>query len=149
MKITECHGDIRNPIRLGNAKITASDLASHFKQVAEDRGVPITVRADSIRSGGMLFGSDYPCVIISHPNPPASYFDIVVIISGNAISFKYAGYSKANYNHNRKEDYRNQAKQGSLSGMLKGAFVNDDVMALQDEAAWQSEVLDIIETIVE
>ena len=147
MKITDCHGDIRDAIRLGNTKVTANELAQHFAQVAASRNIPISVKPDSIRSGG-LFGRSYPCVIIKHPNPPASYFDVVVIISDNAISFKYAGYSKANYNHNRKEGYRNQAMQGSLTSALKGAFITDDVMALQDEAAWQSSVLDVIETIV-
>lgn len=145
MKISDCHGDIRDAIRLGNAKVTANELAQHFAQVAASRNIPISVKPDSIRSGG-LFGRSYPCVIIKHPNPPASYFDVVVIISDNAISFKYAGYSKANYKHNRKEDYR---KQGSLTSALMGAFINDDVMALQDEAAWQSSVLDVIETIIE
>lgn len=127
-----------DPIRF-RAVCTAGELAEEIKQAARERGVPADVRVDTIRSGGMMFGSTCPCVVVSHPNPPQRYFDQLLILNGNVVSFKYWGESKANTNHNKKEEYR---------GSWKGLFVNDDQMALQTEMVWHAEMKEIYESLI-
>ena len=138
MNVKDCRGDVMESTRFKQV-CTAEEFAELVEQKARERGVPVKVRVDTIRSGGMMFGTTCPCVLVSHPNPPQRYFDQIVIFNGNVVSFKYWGESKANTNHNKKQEYR---------GSLKSLFVNDDQMALQTEMAWHSELREIYESLM-
>lgn len=143
MKMAECHGDIRDPVRLGNVRVSSFQLADFIKREASSRRIPASVDTDTVSSGSLLSRKDYPCVIVSHPDHPTDYFKIVVIIGDSTVSFKYSGYSKAHHAHNRKEAYK---KESSIGSLIKSAFVNDDIMAMQDEDVWRSVIIEILET---
>lgn len=139
MNINESCGELMPPIRLRNTEgCTAENMAANIQAIAQQRGVPANTNVQTIRSGNFLFGSDYPCVIVSHPNPPQPYFSHMIVINGSVISFHYWGRSKANENRNKKE---------ALKGTFRGMFVSDDSLALQTEDAWHSEMQEIYESL--
>lgn len=140
-KIKDCRGEIRVPIQAEGWK--SSEIANLIKEIADERNVPVKVSVDEVSTGG-LFGTTKPCVIVSHPNPPISYFDHMIIINGNVINFQFWGMSKANYNNNMNEIDK---KSGKLSGLVKSALRSDMSMELQTEQMWHNKILDIYEDI--
>lgn len=135
LNIKNCHGDIQPSIRTRNFSLV--DIANEMRFKLSVREIPATVNINEIKSGG-LFGKTYNCLFICHPNPPQQYYDHVYIVDNDTITFKYYGSSKAMYNSNRKEQLRNA---GTISGMIKSAFINDDEMAFQQEANWHDDVI--------
>lgn len=141
MNTKDCRGEIRQTIQAEGW--TATDIAEYIQAIADRDGIPVNVTTDQVKSGG-LFGSFYPCVLISHPNPPQSYFQHMIIINGNIINFQFWGMSKANYNSNMKEMHRNE---GLLTGLVKSAFYQHGEMALQTEMLWHNQINNIYEEI--
>lgn len=85
MNLKNNRGAIRDPLRFTKDDgITAETLSSAIECFAINRGIPATVRTDTVSEGG-LFGKTYPCVVVSHPNPPDSYFDHVIALCDNQI----------------------------------------------------------------
>lgn len=142
MNVKDCRGEAMSPIQFRDAStLSPGHIIEAIREETTARGVPANFREDSIKSGG-FFGTNYPCIIISHPNPPQSYFDIMIIINNNILTFQFWGYSKANYDSNRKEMYK---QKGTLTGMIRGAIVSVDEIAMQQETAWYNNVLDCIQ----
>lgn len=141
MNIKDCRGELHPPMRFNDvSNLTTDNIASIITDGAADRNVPVNVTKTSIHSGGLFFGSDYPCVMVSHPNPPQEYFSLLFIINGNTLSFMLWGNSKANYNRNKKAEYKQEGK------LFRSMFVSDDPMALQTEQAWEADVMNILES---
>jgi len=140
-KIKDCRGEIRGAIQAEGWD--RESLVQLINQIAEEKGIPVSVSVDEVSTGG-LFGTVMPCIIISHPNPPMSYFQHMVIMNGNIFNFQFWGMSKANYNNNMKEMDRNS---GKLSGLIKSAMRSDMSMELQTEQMWHSQVMSIYEDI--
>ena len=138
MNMKDCGNDFLSSVRFRNAAdLTAQTICNELKSLFSEAKIPANISEDSIKSGG-FFGSTYPCVLISHPNPPQSYFDHVIIINGDTVSFKYYGFSKATFNHNKKEALKQEGK------LLKSALVNDDIMSLETEFNWHRDVTSLI-----
>lgn len=135
MNVKDCRGDIQAPVRIRNLSLV--NIANGTQAELSARGIPATVKTDQVKSGGLL-GKTYNCIMISHPNPPQTYYQHMYIIDNDTICFKYWGTSKAMYNSNRKEQLRSS---GTISGMIKSAFINDDEMAFQQEANWHGNVI--------
>ena len=78
MNMNNARKDFHRPIQYRDvAEINVERLAEFIKTTLNEKDVPANVRTDTVKSGG-LFGSTYPCIVISHPNPPPSYFDHVM-----------------------------------------------------------------------
>ncbi len=145
MNVKDCRGDIIDPIRFRDTSgLTASNIADSLKQLASQENVPAKVWTDTVKSGG-LFGTTYSCVMVAHPDPPQEYFRQMIIINGDTLSFKFWGNSKANYNRNYKAELN---KRGSLTAMIRGAFINDDEMALQTEQTWHASIIDLVKSMI-
>ena len=141
INIKDCKGEAMPPIQFRDASTsTPGNIIQAISEETNARGIPANFRENSIKLGG-FFGTNYPCVIISHPNPPQSYFDIIIIINQNILTFQFWGYSKANYDSNRKDMYSNK---GTLTGMIRGALVKVDELQMQQETVWYSNILDAI-----
>lgn len=138
-KIKDCKGEIMDPIPANGCGIDY--IVGEIRRIAEEKGIPANVSVDEISTGG-LFGKTMPCIIISHPNPPISYFDQMIIMNGDILNFQFWGFSKANYNNNMKEMDRNS---GKLSGLIKSAVRSDMSMELQTEQMWHSQIISIYE----
>lgn len=98
-KMNDCRGEIIGLIQADGWDIDT--IVTTIKNIAEKKSIPIDIKTDEISTGG-LFGKKMPCIIISHPNPPISYFQHMIIINGNIFNFQFWGMSKANYNNIKK-----------------------------------------------
>ncbi|WP_329380529.1 hypothetical protein [Anaerofustis butyriciformans] len=136
-KMNDYRGEIIGPIQADGWDIDT--IVTTIKHIAENKSIPIDIKIDEISTGG-LFGKKMPCIIISHPNPPISYFQHMIIINGNIFNFQFWGMSKANYNNNMKEMDRNS---GKLSGLIKSALRSDMSMELQTEQIWHQKIISI------
>lgn len=141
-KMKDCRGDIMRPVSTNGVDI--QHLADAIIQGTEANGIPANVSVDEITTGG-LFGNVMPCIVVSHPNPPISYFEHLLIFNGDIINFKFYGFSKATYNNNMKEADRNS---GKLSGLLKASLRSDMSMELQTEQLWHSDLCSLYAAIL-
>lgn len=141
MNMKDCRGEIRETIIVENC--SAQAIALEIIKKTKEKNIPAKVEVDVVRAGG-LFGDEYPCVMVSHPNPPQSYFDHMIIVNENLISFQYWGISKANFSSNMKEMHQNS---GTLGGLLKSAFYTDDPMAIQKENLWHKQINSVYDEI--
>ena len=139
MNVKDCRGEIIGALKASGSGWNATNVKNALEELAQERGIPVNFRIDEIKSG-CLFGNYYPCIILSHPNPPQSYFDHMIIFNGDIISFQFWGMSKANYNANMAEYHKNS---GKLSGLVKSAFYGKDEMAMQTEQAWHQEIISL------
>ncbi len=146
LNLKNSRGEVMPPIRFRDATgLTADNISNDIKIAASQQSVPANVWVDSVKSGGLL-GSAYPCVMISHPNPPTEYFKIMIVINGDTLSFQYMGNSKNNVKSNKQEMYRNDH---SLKGLIKSAIVRTDEMAMQQEGNWYADIMQIINSMCE
>lgn len=136
--IKECRGEIRRSVRFNKVNVGADVIAKELAEVFSAKGISANIVAESIKSGG-LFGSVYPCITISHPAPPRSYFEQVIILNGDTVSFEFYGHSQENYNRNKKEALEKEGK------IIQSALVRYDPMAWRTEQNWYSDVIDVIE----
>lgn len=140
LKLKDNWGVITDPISFRDASgLTAKFVADQMKVYLVDRGIPHDISIDTVKEGG-LFGKEYPCVVISHPNPPQSYFKSVYVINGNTVNFLFFGYSEANYKTNRAE-----ARKNSLMGAIMNSISGSDEMAYQQELSWHRAVYEVFE----
>ena len=140
MNLKNNRGAIRDPLRFTKDDgITAETLSSTIECFAINRGIPTTVRTDTVSEGG-LFGKTYPCVVVSHPNPPDSYFDHVIALCDNRMYFYYFGTSRASA-----QAYKRQMRKESsnLLDNLVGSMMSDNTVALDTEYEWHSALISI------
>lgn len=146
MNLKHNKGTVRDPIRVPTGvKITADELAEEVKLIAMQKEIPVSVHTDIVSEGG-LFGKEYPCVVISHPNPPDSYFDQVIAICGESLYFYFFGYSKATTQANKRKMRKDS---NNLLDNLVGAMMSDNTVALDTEDIWHSEVCQIYDELCE
>lgn len=138
-------GQAANPLRIVNAGADYFEsLKSRLPQMFEAAGVPAVVREDEVKSGGLFSGSRVPMLVISHPNPPSRFFDIGVVVNGQALTFPLLGESAQNTQANKR-----QAANES-GGLMSRLFTrNADEFLLQQENMWQKDVLDVIRGLFE
>lgn len=136
-------GMIADPISFRDATgLNAENIAACMREQAEMQGVPVNIRTDIVKEGG-LFGKTYPCVIIHHPNPPQQYFTDVYIINNNTVNFYFFGNSKANHATNLAN-----ARKNTFTGMLLNGLSGSKEMELQAEMNWHRQVLDLFESLL-
>lgn len=136
-------GVICDPISFMDAtNVNAKNIVEMMEINAKEMGVPMNIRIDTMKEGG-LFGNAYPCVVITHPNPPQQYFTHVIVINGNVVNFFFFGNSKANYATNKAN-----ARKDKLSGMILNAFSGSSEMAYQQEMLWHSNVHKVFEACI-
>lgn len=141
--IKDNRGTICDPITFRDASNLKADfICESMKEKALEMGVPMNVRVDSAKEGGLL-GSTYPCVVITHPNPPQQYFTDVIVINGNFVNFFFFGNSKANYQTNRANERKN-----TLSGMILNSISGSNEMAYQQEQLWHHSVIEVFEALL-
>ena len=137
-------GMITEPISFRDASgVNADNIADLMAQEAARNGIPANIRTDYVKEGG-LFGSSYPCVVITHPNPPQRYFTDVYIVNGNTVNFYFFGESKANTSTNIAK-----ARQNSLSGKLLNAISGSNEMAYQQEMLWHRQIYELFEGFID
>ena len=140
MNLKNNRGAIRDPLRFTASNgVTAERLSEFIEHCTTERGIPATVRIDTVSEGG-LFGKTYPCVVVSHPNPPASYFDHVIAICDSRVYFYFFGTSHATFQANKRQMRK---ESSSLLDNLVGSMMSDNTVALDTEYEWYNALLAI------
>ncbi len=133
-------GELHDPITITGCD--GVDLFSALKEyllsAAENTSVPMKIHEDTLKSGGLLFGSRIPLLLINHPDPSCKYFTIGIFFNGSVINFQLLGKSEEQYKYNLKEQAR---KEGNF---IKQALYRPDELKIQQENTWQSDVLSLI-----
>lgn len=141
MKITSFIGDVMEPVRFkSNKNLNTAFIIDQLTWAFKEKSIPAKVYAETAKLGG-LFGSTYPCVVIEHPSPPQEYYKQVILIDDCTLHFKYWGFSKANFNRNKKASLKKDFK---ISSSIRAAFINDDEMAYNKEHEWHSDIASIV-----
>ena len=133
-------GEIHDPINVTNSDgvdLYAS-LRNYLSSLVGSTSVPMSLREDTLKSGGFLFGSRIPLILISHPDPSCKYFSIGKFINDSVMNFQLFGRSEEQYKYNLKE----QAKREG--NFIKQAFYKPDELKIQQESRWESDVLSLI-----
>lgn len=145
LKTGAFRGELREKVRIRDMRGQAlfDNVCKHLPLTLEAEGIPFRYRTDEVRSGGFFGGSSSPCMIVSHPNPPSSFFEIVFLVNDNVISFHVIGESEQNTKANKKAAYEQEGK------WIRAAMVSPDEFLLDQEKAWQADVLDAFASMFE
>ncbi|MBE7000693.1 MAG: hypothetical protein E7428_10990 [Ruminococcaceae bacterium] len=143
-RTSDFRGTVCDGIRFANQRGSElyNAICNTFPEALESEGVPFYSRTDEVKSGG-LFGSVLPMLVISHPNPPSSFFSIGIVVNDNVVSFPLLGESTENTKANKKEALLAEGK------LIRAAMVNPDEFVLQQEKSWQASVIDVFARLVE
>ena len=140
MNLKNNRGTIRGSLRFTkDDNVTAEWLAGFVTYLTTERGIPATVRNDTVSEGG-LFGKTYPCVVVSHPNPPDSYFDHVIALCDNRMYFYFFGNSRATVQANKRQMRK---ESSNLLDNLVGSMMSDNTVALDTEYEWHNALVAI------
>ena len=107
---------------------------------AEEKKIPAKFSIDTVKDGG-LFGRTYPCIVITHPNPPQRYFTDIYLLNDNVVNFYFFGESKANTSRNIAE-----AEKGTLKGFVRSAFASSNEMPYQQEMFWHRQIFELFKS---
>lgn len=145
-KTEEIRGHLIEPITFNN-EIGGDDLYNKIKEtfLAEINAGNILadMREDILKSGGLLFGSKVPLIIISNSSPENRFFDIGICVNEKTVSFPLLGESAENTKNNKKNYYIENGNR------IKAALVKVDELKLQQEAVWQQSIIDCINKNIE
>lgn len=135
-------GEVRKPVRILNQEGDAlyQTIKDELPNSLQQQGIPAATSDQLVKSGG-LFGSKFPMLLVRHPNPPTRFFDIGIVVNQNIVSFQLLGESAQNTKANKLEDLRAQGK------LVRSWLVKPDEFILQQEAAWQAEIMDAFDSI--
>lgn len=100
----------------------------------KEKGIPATIREDVVKSGG-LFGTKFPILIISNPDPENKFFDLGFFVNGQTIYFPLLGTSSENTKLNMKKQYEAEGK------LLRSKMIKPDEFKLQKENEWEALIL--------
>lgn len=141
---TAFRGSVSDPTMITDmgGKALFDELVRELPAALKAAGVPHTYRTDEVKSGNFFRSSYNPILIISHPNPPSSFYDIGFLVNENVISFPLLGESKQHATMNRKNAYIAEGKY------IKAALFNPDEFILQQERAWQAMVMRAFGTLI-
>lgn len=145
IKTGDLRGEIRDKVRIRDMHGQAlfDGICRNLPNKLEEEGIPFNYRTDEVRSGGFFGGSSSPCLIISHPNPPTRFFGIVILVNDNVISFHVIGESEQNTKANKQAMYEKEGK------WIRAKMIGVDEFILQQEQAWQADVLDTFASLFE
>lgn len=145
IKTGSFRGELRDKVRIRDVRGKAlfEGICNALPEKLEEEGIPFSYRTDEVRSGGFLGGSSSPAVIVSHPNPPSRFFDILFLVNDNIISFYVIGESEQNTKANKKAAYEQEGK------FIRAAMIDADEFILEQERAWQADVLDAFASLFE
>lgn len=139
---SDFRGNIRDGARFasmsGDALFQA--MKRDFPIALKSSGVPCNVREDVVKSGG-FFGTKLPMLIVTHPNPPSSYFAMGFIVNESVVSFVYLGESTQNTKMNTKKALEAEGKY------LRAAMVKPDEFLLQQEKLWNAAVMEVFDSL--
>ena len=99
------------------------------------QNIPAEFTETMVRSGGMVFGTKLPALVVSHPNHRGDYFSICFVVNGNTVSFPVTGESVENTKRNKKEYYERTGQY------FKAALIKPDEFKLQQEDEWEMMIL--------
>lgn len=136
-KTSEFRGAMRDDIMFSE-EVGGKELYDKMKAMVMEsvkkKGIPATFREDIVKSGG-IFGTEFPILIISNPNPENKFFDLGFFVNGQTISFPLLGMSSENTKANKKKQYEAEGK------FLRSMMIKPDEFKLQQEIEWQSLIL--------
>lgn len=139
-KTTDFRGEVHEPIRI--TTMSRDDiiflLKTSFPSLLKQSDIPAYVSEEEVRSGG-VFGTTLPMILVKHPDPPTRYFHIGIVINNDILSFALLGESSQNTKVNKMDSLRQQGK------IVRSWFVNPDEFILQQETAWQADVISAVE----
>lgn len=101
----------------------------------KEKGLEASIVEDTVKSGGIFSGTQFPMLIIKNSNPANKFFDIGIYVNGHTVSFPLLGISAENTKANKKEMYINEGKH------IMAMMTNPDELKLQQEAEWQKMIL--------
>ena len=134
----EFMGQAQGDVLLTDAE-TGNNLYNKVKNILmskiKEEGVEASFVEDTVKSGGIFSGTQFPILIIKNPNPANKFFDIGVYVNGHTVSFPLLGVSAENTKANKKAMYLNEGKY------IRGMIVNPDELKLQQEAEWQARII--------
>ena len=138
-------GELRDKVRITDmrGKELFDSICQCLPKVLEQGDIPFSCRTDEVQTGGFFGGSSRPILVVSHPNPPSRFFDIVFLVNDNVISFHVIGESEQNTKANKKAAYEQEGK------FLRAAMINADEFILEQEKSWQADVLDAFASMFE
>lgn len=140
---SEFRGIVADAIRVRDAQGDElyDFIKRNLRRVTKERGIPAVFSEDQVKSGG-LFAPKYPLLIIQHPNPPTRFFYIGITVNQNIVSFPLLGESKQNTAMNKKKALEAEGK------FIAAALTKPDEFILQQEYAWQREIMDAIDSLL-
>lgn len=145
-KTDEIRGQLLEPITFNN-EVGGEELYKKIKDVivSEIAGGNIlaNTREDILKSGGLLFGTKIPLLIISNNVPENRFFDIGICVNEKTVSFPLLGESIENTKNNRKNHYIENGNK------IKAALIKVDELKLQQEAVWQQSIINCINNYLE
>lgn len=141
IRTSEFMGFAAEGIRVRNlrGKALYDTIKTMLKREIAARGIPAGFYEDEVCSGG-FFGSKVPALVIYYKDPPCSFFDIVVAVNDNVITFPVIGESAENTKLNKKARLEEEGKY------MRAAMINPDELLLQQESAWRAEIMDLFES---
>lgn len=138
--------DFPEKIRIKNAaELSLSMIQSSLTDSLSEYGVPFSIRADQVQSGG-LFNKQYEdCLCIVNPQHETDYFKFCIRLQKTGtMAFVYVNY----YGESRLTGQKNQEdarrNSGSLAKMALGAIFKADQQALDAEYNYYEIVQDAL-----
>lgn len=131
-------GELRDKVRITDMRGQElfNNICNYLPKVLEEQGIPYNCRTDEVQTGGFFGGTCRPILVISHPNPPSRFFDIVFLVNDNVISFHVIGESEQNTKANKRAAYEQEGK------WIRAGMISVDEFVLEQEKSWQADVLD-------
>lgn len=73
--------EFKQPIRFIDGKsISLSSIQDSIIDYANNEGIPVAIRKEQVKSGGMFDKTIEDCIIVSHPEHQHSYFEFCIKI---------------------------------------------------------------------
>ena len=143
-------GNAQESIRLINAPFRKRELRDRLmisvEQLLEERNIPAKVCKASVKVPGFFRFNILPMIVIKNTELRNKYFNIGMVVNDDTILFTFLGSSRENTKYNLSKMYKDE---GTISGEIKGAMYKANEFKLQNEANWQQDVLNCINSILE
>ena len=145
IKTSYFRGELREKVRIRDMRgqVLFDSICRNLPDVLKNEGIPYQCRTDAVQTGGFFGGSSSPILIVGYPSPPTRFFDIVFVVNDNIISFYVIGESEQNTKANKKAAYEQEGK------FIRAAMISPDEFILDQERAWQADVLDAFASMFE
>lgn len=141
-KTTDFRGTIRDSVRFTgmSGEVLFNAIRTSFPDALMAAGIPCLIHEDAVKSGG-IWGTVLPMLVISHANPPCSFFRMGFVVNQDVVSFVYLGESAQNTKMNTKRALEAEGKY------LRAAMIKPDDFLLQQETSWNASVLDVFDSL--